>query len=170
MLKTGEGNPYWNCNCGPTSGNGAMSQHQFAKCSEWVLLLMGMYSLNNVFVYYCADGICTRDWGNHYSCSWFCGFLSIITIEKRPVHEHGKGWGLITINRVSKGNTIQDYIGEIIDRWTKNDCLLNWYCNHPNNPNFCAMRFERGWNVDAREVANSAQCLCQLMLRAICVF
>lgn len=31
-LKTGERNPRWNCNCGPSCGNRAMSQRQFAKC------------------------------------------------------------------------------------------------------------------------------------------
>lgn len=31
-LKSGDKNPYWNCNCGPGCGNRAVSQREFAKC------------------------------------------------------------------------------------------------------------------------------------------
>ncbi len=48
-------------------------------------------------------------------------------------------------------------MGEIIDERTKNDRLLNWSRDHPNDPNFYVMRLEPGWYIDAREVANSAR-------------
>ena len=31
-LKSGDKNPYWNCNCGPDCGNRSLSQRKFAKC------------------------------------------------------------------------------------------------------------------------------------------
>ncbi|KAL7537178.1 hypothetical protein ACHAXR_010375 [Thalassiosira sp. AJA248-18] len=106
-LKSGEKNPYWNCNCGPNCGNRAMSKRQFAKC--------------------------------------------------RPMREHGKGWGLITINGVKKGELVQEYAGAIIDESTKEECLKLWSRDHPNDPNFYVMRLEPGWYIDAREVANMAR-------------
>mmetsp|Transcript_38508 Transcript_38508/g.81016 ORF Transcript_38508/g.81016 Transcript_38508/m.81016 type:complete len:1036 (-) Transcript_38508:287-3394(-) len=106
-LKSGDKNPYWNCNCGTNCGNRAMSQRQFAKC--------------------------------------------------RPAREHGKGWGLITINGVKKGDLVQEYAGEIIDAKTKEERLKSWSTDHPNDPNFYVMHLEPGWYIDAREVANQAR-------------
>mmetsp|Transcript_5579 Transcript_5579/g.10006 ORF Transcript_5579/g.10006 Transcript_5579/m.10006 type:complete len:841 (+) Transcript_5579:197-2719(+) len=106
-LKSGDKNPYWNCNCGPNCGNRDMSQRQFAKC--------------------------------------------------RPAREHGKGWGLMTINGVKKGDLVQEYAGEIIDEKTKQERLKEWSRDHPNDPNFYVMHLEPGWYIDAREVANMAR-------------
>ena len=93
-LKSGEKNPYWNCNCGPNCGNRAMSKRQFAKC--------------------------------------------------RPMREHGKGWGLIAVNGVKKGDLVQEYAGEIIDEKTKEERLKEWARDHPNDPNFYVMHLEPG--------------------------
>jgi hypothetical protein len=76
---------------------------------------------------------------------------------KRPAREHGKGWGLVTVNGVSKGDLIQEYVGEIIDEKTKDDRLLKWSHDHPNDPNFYVMHLEPSWYIDAREVANTAR-------------
>ena len=86
---------------------------------------------------------------------WIRGFSSYH--ENRPAREHGKGWGLVTVNGVSKGDLIQEYVGEVIDETTKNDRLLEWARDHPNDPNFYVMRLETGWYIDAREVANTAR-------------
>jgi hypothetical protein len=79
------------------------------------------------------------------------------TDKYRPSREHGKGWGLVAVNGVLKGDLIQEYVGEIIDERTKNDRLLKWSQDHPNDPNFYVMRLEPGWYIDAREVANMAR-------------
>jgi hypothetical protein len=79
---------------------------------------------------------------------WIRGFSSYH--ENRPAREHGKGWGLVTVNGVSKGDLIQEYVGEVIDETTKNDRLLEWARDHPNDPNFYVMRLETGWYIDAR--------------------
>jgi hypothetical protein len=47
-------------------------------------------------------------------------------------------------------STIQEYVGEVIDETTKNDRLLEWARDHPNDPNFYVMRLETGWYIDAR--------------------
>ena len=107
LNKTCDKNPYSNCDCGPSCGNRAMSQRQFAKC--------------------------------------------------RPAREHGKGWGLVTVNGVTKGDMIQEYVGEIIDEKTKESRLMAWSRDHPNDPNFYVMHLEPGWYIDAREVANQAR-------------
>jgi len=75
----------------------------------------------------------------------------------RPMHEHGKGWGLIATNGVKKGELVQEYAGEIIDEETKEERLKAWACDHPNDPNFYIMHLEPGWYIDAREVANMAR-------------
>jgi len=75
----------------------------------------------------------------------------------RPMREHGKGWGLITVNGVKKGDLVQEYCGEIIDEKTKEERLLAWSRDHPNDPNFYVMHLEPGWYIDAREVANIAR-------------
>lgn len=75
----------------------------------------------------------------------------------RPAREHGKGWGLITVNGVKKGDLIQEYAGEVIDEKTKEDRLRAWSRDHPNDPNFYVMHLEPGWYIDAREVANMAR-------------
>ncbi len=58
---------------------------------------------------------------------------------------------------MSEGDLIHKHVGEIINERTKNDRLLNWSHDHPNDHNFYVMRLEPGWYIDAREVANSAQ-------------
>jgi hypothetical protein len=75
----------------------------------------------------------------------------------RPMREHGKGWGLITVNGVKKGDLVQEYAGEIIDDKEKEERLKAWSRDHPNDPNFYVMHLEPGWYIDAREVANMAR-------------
>ena len=58
---------------------------------------------------------------------------------------------------MTENSTIQEYVGEVIDETTKNDRLLEWARDHPNDPNFYFMRLETGWYIDAREVANTAR-------------
>lgn len=75
----------------------------------------------------------------------------------RPTREHGKGWGLITVNGVKRGDLVQEYAGEIIDESEKEERLKAWSRDHPNDPNFYVMHLEPGWYIDAREVANMAR-------------
>jgi hypothetical protein len=69
----------------------------------------------------------------------------------KPKREQGKGWGLVAVNGVKKGNLIQEYAGEIIDEKTKRERLEDWTKHHPNDPNFYIMSLEPGWYIDARE-------------------
>ena len=73
------------------------------------------------------------------------------------MREHGKGWGLITVDGVKTGDLVQEYAGEIIDEETKEERLKAWARDHPNDPNFYIMSLQPGWYVDAREVANMAR-------------
>jgi hypothetical protein len=75
----------------------------------------------------------------------------------RPMREHGKGWGLIAVNGVKRGDLVQEYAGEIIDDEEKEERLKAWSRDHPNDPNFYVMHLEPGWYIDAREVANMAR-------------
>mmetsp|Transcript_6372 Transcript_6372/g.13412 ORF Transcript_6372/g.13412 Transcript_6372/m.13412 type:complete len:774 (-) Transcript_6372:503-2824(-) len=75
----------------------------------------------------------------------------------RPMREHGKGWGLIAVNGVKRGDLVQEYAGEIIDDKEKEERLKAWSRDHPNDPNFYVMHLEPGWYIDAREVANMAR-------------
>ena len=75
----------------------------------------------------------------------------------QDLREHGKGWGLIAIHGVKKGDLVQEYAGEIIDEKTKDERLKAWALDHPNDPNFYVMHLEPGWYIDAREVANMAR-------------
>ena len=75
----------------------------------------------------------------------------------RPTREHGKGWGLIAVNGVKRGDLVQEYAGEIIDDKEKEERLKAWSRDHPNDPNFYVMHLEPGWYIDAREVANMAR-------------
>lgn len=102
--KSGQKNPYWNCNNGQECGNRQLGNRLFAKC--------------------------------------------------KPKREKGKGWGLITLEKVKKGDVIQEYVGEIIDEATKSERLRNWSNEHPNDPNFYVMSLEAGWYIDAREKGN----------------
>jgi hypothetical protein len=102
--KSGQKNPYWNCNNGQECGNRQLGNRVFAKC--------------------------------------------------KPKREKGKGWGLITLEKVKKGDVIQEYVGEIIDEATKSERLRNWSNEHPNDPNFYVMSLEAGWYIDAREKGN----------------
>lgn len=73
------------------------------------------------------------------------------------MREQGRGWGLITVNGVKRGDLVQEYCGEIIDEKTKETRLAEWTLDHPNDPNFYVMHLEPGWYIDAREVANLAR-------------
>lgn len=102
--KSGQKNPYWNCNNGQDCGNRALGRRQFAKC--------------------------------------------------KPKREQGKGWGLISVDGVKRGDLIQEYDGEIIDEEAKRARLNIWDKEHPNDPNFYIMSLEPGWYIDAREKGN----------------
>lgn len=72
----------------------------------------------------------------------------------KPMREQGRGWGLVTVEKVTKGNLVMEYVGEVIDAKTKESRLVEWAKEHPNDPNFYIMELTRGWFIDAREVAN----------------
>ena len=72
----------------------------------------------------------------------------------RPKREQGKGWGLISLNGISKGALVQEYVGEIIDEKMKRERLETWSKDHPNDPNFYIMKLASGWYIDAREKGN----------------
>jgi hypothetical protein len=72
----------------------------------------------------------------------------------KPVREQGKGWGLVTLQPLKKGDFAQEYVGEIIDEKTKEARLSEWTKDHPNDPNFYIMQLEAGWYIDARVEAN----------------
>lgn len=68
--------------------------------------------------------------------------------------ERGKGWGLVTLEAVRKGDLVQEYIGEIIDEKEKQSRLTQWSIDHPNDPNFYIMANAPGWFIDARFTSN----------------
>jgi SET domain len=72
----------------------------------------------------------------------------------KPQREQGKGWGLVTLNSVKRGDLVQEYVGEVVDEATKVKRLNEWYQEHPNDPNFYLMALQPGWFIDARDVAN----------------
>lgn len=75
----------------------------------------------------------------------------------KPVREQGKGWGLRLVRPAKKGDLVQEYVGEVIDASTKEERLLQWSKEHPNDPNFYVMALQPGWFIDARDVANLAR-------------
>jgi hypothetical protein len=72
----------------------------------------------------------------------------------KPQREQGKGWGLVTLEPLEKGDLVQEYVGEVIDEKTKTERLQAWSEDHPNDPNFYIMQLEAGWYIDARVEAN----------------
>lgn len=72
----------------------------------------------------------------------------------KPVREQGKGWGLITLDKVRKGELVQEYVGEVIDSKEKDRRLIGWSEEHPNDHNFYIMELQAGWLIDARQYAN----------------
>jgi hypothetical protein len=68
--------------------------------------------------------------------------------------EPGKGWGLLVLEAVKKGDLVQEYIGEIIDEVEKEKRLSLWSVMHPNDPNFYIMANAPGWFIDARFTSN----------------
>jgi hypothetical protein len=72
----------------------------------------------------------------------------------KPKREDGKGWGLIVVDGIKKGQLVQEYVGEVIDEKTKEQRLSEWVKEHPNDPNFYIMALPSGWYIDARLVAN----------------
>ena len=87
-------------------------------------------------------------------CGLECGnrLLSQKKLAKcRPKRQQGKGWGLITVNGVKKGNLVLEYVGEVIDEKMKRSRLETWSKDHPNDPNFYIMQLEPAWYIDARE-------------------
>jgi hypothetical protein len=72
----------------------------------------------------------------------------------KPKREQGKGWGLITLAPLKKGDLVQEYVGEVIDEKEKEARLTTWSKDHPNDPNFYVMQLDTGWYIDARVEAN----------------
>jgi hypothetical protein len=72
----------------------------------------------------------------------------------KPKREQGKGWGLVTLEKVEKGKLVLEYVGEVINDDIKDERLKKWSEEHPNDPNFYIMALAKGWFIDAREVAN----------------
>jgi len=72
----------------------------------------------------------------------------------KPMREQGKGWGLVAVSGVKKGELVQEYVGEIIDEKEKEKRLQEWTRDHPNDPNFYVMALDSGWYIDARVKAN----------------
>ena len=72
----------------------------------------------------------------------------------KPMREQGKGWGLVAVSGVKKGELVQEYVGEIIDEKEKETRLQEWARDHPNDPNFYVMALDSGWYIDARMKAN----------------
>ena len=98
--------------------------------------------------------------GKHSNCcvgSDKCGNRSLGKRQYakcKPMREQGKGWGLITVDGIKKGELVQEYMGEIIDEATKEKRLEDWSKEHPNDPNFYIMELQTGWYIDARHEAN----------------
>jgi hypothetical protein len=72
----------------------------------------------------------------------------------KPKREQGKGWGLVAMGSVKKGELVQEYMGDVIDEATKESRLEEWTKEHPNDPNFYIMALPAGWYIDARHEAN----------------
>lgn len=72
----------------------------------------------------------------------------------KPMREQGKGWGLVPLNALKKGDLVIEYVGEVIDEKEKENRLTEWTRDHPNDPNFYVMALETGWYLDARNKAN----------------
>ena len=68
--------------------------------------------------------------------------------------EPGKGWGLVTVNGVKKGELVQEYVGEVIDEEEKKTRLREWDRDHPDDSNFYLMALDSGWYIDARNEGN----------------
>ena len=79
---------------------------------------------------------------------------NVATAKCKPKREQGRGWGLIAVEMIGKGDLVQEYVGEVVDAETKEDVLKKWARDHPNDPNFYVMSLSKGWIIDAREVAN----------------
>jgi SET domain len=75
----------------------------------------------------------------------------------KPQREKGRGWGLVTHEKVDRGALVQEYLGDVIDEKAKEERLKQWNGEHPNDPNFYIMCLSQGWYVDARETANMAR-------------
>ncbi|GAX28487.1 histone-lysine N-methyltransferase ASH1L [Fistulifera solaris] len=86
-----------------------------------------------------------------------CGNRSISQrkfIKCKPQREQGKGWGLVTLEKVRQGQLVIEYVGEVISKTMKEKRLQEWAREHPNDPNFYIMALSPGWFIDARETAN----------------
>lgn len=52
---------------------------------------------------------------------------------------------------------VLEYVGEVIDKQTKDDRLSEWSKEHPNDPNFYIMELQPGWFIDARLLGNMSR-------------
>jgi len=78
-------------------------------------------------------------------------------VKCRPQREPGKGWGLVTLKSIEKGQLVHEYVGEIIDEKEKERRLTEWNAEHPNDPNFYVMALGTGYYVDARVHGNQSR-------------
>lgn len=74
--------------------------------------------------------------------------------KTKPKREGGKGWGLVPVEAIAKGELVHEYIGEVIDGDEKEKRLMEWSKEHPNDPNFYIMALTPGWFIDARTTGN----------------
>ena len=75
----------------------------------------------------------------------------------QPKREEGKGWGLVTLEDIPKGDLVIEYVGEVIDEDEKTRRLTEWARDHPNDPNFYVMSLRDKWYIDAREQGNMSR-------------
>jgi hypothetical protein len=78
-------------------------------------------------------------------------------VKCRPQREPGKGWGLVALQSIQKGQLVHEYVGEIIDEKEKERRLTEWNVEHPNDPNFYIMALGTGYYVDARVHGNQSR-------------
>lgn len=72
----------------------------------------------------------------------------------RPQREHGKGWGLVGVNKIFRGDLVQEYVGEVVREKEKERRLSEWESDRPNDHNFYMMSLCQGWYIDARLQGN----------------
>jgi SET domain len=78
-------------------------------------------------------------------------------VKCKPQREPGKGWGLVALQSIEKGQLVHEYVGEIIDEKEKEKRLMEWNVDHPNDPNFYVMALGAKYYVDARVHGNQSR-------------
>jgi hypothetical protein len=75
----------------------------------------------------------------------------------KPQREQGKGWGLVAVQKVLRGDFVQEYVGEIIHEKEKESRLSDWASVRPNDHNYYIMSLCPDWYIDARLQGNLAR-------------